>query len=119
MQSADEDAIYSFLAHICYKQDIHTTLEKFVSNFVIELDKAIREKSSATKQKEAEKWLIEAHKELSKTANLPPIENLIEDLRYELRSTLPKVINANNPDKEPNYNPGMNVLIGGNRLGRV
>lgn len=118
MESVDEDAIYSFLAHICYKQDIHTTLEKIISNFVIELDKAIREKSSATKQEKAKKWLNEAYKELSKTANLPPIENLIEDLRHELRSTLPKVINANNPDKEPNYNPGMNILIGGNRLGR-
>ena len=121
MQSGDEDAKYSFLAHICYKQDNHSNLEKIISDFVIELDKAIREKSSATKQKEAEKWLTEAYKELSKTAktdDLPPIENLIEDLKYELRSTLPKVINANNPDKEPKYNPGMNILIGGNRLGR-
>jgi Z1 domain len=42
----------------------------------------------------------------------------LNDLKHELRSTIPKVINANNPDKEPNYNPGMNILIGGNRLGR-
>lgn len=118
MQSGDEDAIYSFLAHICYKQDNHSNLEKIISDFVIELDDVIQKKSSATKQKEAQKWLNEAYKELSKTANLPPIENLIEDLKYELITTLPKVINANNPDQEPNYNPGMNILIGGNRLGR-
>ncbi|MGD1809235.1 Z1 domain-containing protein [Dapis sp. BLCC M126] len=118
MQSGDEDAIYSFLAHICYKQDNHSNLEKIINNFVIELDKAIREKSSATKHKEAQKWLNEAYKELSKTANLPPIENLIEELRHQVKSTLAKVINANNPDKQPNYDPGMNILIGGNRLGR-
>jgi hypothetical protein len=36
-----------------------------------------------------------------------------------LRSAIkPKVIDASNPDKEPKYNPGMNILIGGNRLGR-
>jgi len=119
MQSAnDEDAIYSFLAHICHKQDIHETLERIISNFVIELDLAITGQSSSTKEKQARKWLEEAYKELTKTANLPPIEDLIEELKYELRSALPKVINANNPEKEPNYNPGMNILIGGNRLGR-
>ena len=114
----DEDAIYSFLAHICHKQNIHQILERVIGNFVIELDLAITGKSSPTKEKQARKWLEEAYKELTKTANLPPIEDLIEELKYELRSALPKVINANNPDKEPNYNPGMNILIGGNRLGR-
>ena len=115
---ADEDAIYSFLAHICYKQDNHRNLEKIISNFLIKLDQAIREKSPDIKKEDALKWLDEAYKELSKTAKLPPIEDLIKDLKDELRNTVPKVINANNPDKEPNYNPGMNILIGGNRLGR-
>lgn len=118
MQS-EPDAVYSFLAHICYKQDNHSTLEKVISSFVVELDKALREQSSLTKKQQALKWLSEAYQELSKTApNLPPLDHLIEHLKYELRSAIPKVINANNPDKEPNYNPGMNILIGGNRLGR-
>ncbi|MBW4445491.1 MAG: Z1 domain-containing protein [Spirirestis rafaelensis WJT71-NPBG6] len=120
MQSGkDEDAKYSFLAHICYKKDNHSNLEKIISDFVVKLDKAIREKSSATKREEAFKWLSQAHRELSKTTpNLPPLDNLIEELKHELSSVTPKVINANNPDKEPNYNPGINILIGGNRLGR-
>jgi hypothetical protein len=117
MQSAPDET-YSFLAHICYKKDNHKNLEKVISDFIVELDKALREKSSATKQQQALKWLNEAYKELTKTAALPPIEELIKDLKYELRSAIPKVINANNPDKEPNYNSGMNILIGGNRLGR-
>ncbi len=118
MQSAP-DTIYSFLAHICYKQDNHSNLEKVISSFVVEIDKALRGQLSVTKQEQAQKWLTEAYQELNKTAlNLPPIDNLIETLKYELRSAIPKVINANNPDKEPNYNPGMNILIGGNRLGR-
>lgn len=117
MQSEPEKT-YSFLAHICHKKDNHNNLEKIISSFIIELDKALREKSSKTKQQQALKWLDEAYKELTKTASLPPLDELIEDLKYELRSAIPKVINANNPDKEPNYNPGMNILIGGNRLGR-
>jgi hypothetical protein len=116
---SNEDAKYSFLAHICYKKDNHKNLEKIISNFVLNIDKAIRGEASVTKQNEVIKWLEEAYKELSRTAiNLPNIENLIDDLKYELRSARPKVIDANNPDKEPNYNPGMNILIGGNRLGR-
>lgn len=119
MQSSENDeAIYSCLVHVCYKKDNHTHLEKIISDFVIELDQAIRNKLSATKTKRALQWLEEAYKELSKTAKLPPIDELIEDLKDELRRAIPKVINANNPDKEPNYNPGMNILIGGNRLGR-
>jgi Z1 domain len=117
MQSSPEE-IYSFLAHICYKKDNHNNLEKVISDFILELDKALREKSSVTKQKQALKWLDEAYKELTKTALLPPLQELIDDLKYELRSDITKVINANNPDKEPSYNPGMNILIGDNRLGR-
>ena len=120
MQTEESEyAKYSFLAHICYKRDNHEHLEKVISSFVVDLDKALRGQASTTQEKEALRWLNEAYQELMKTAKeLPDIEDLIEDLKYELRSTIPKVINANNPDKEPNYNLGMNILIGGNRLGR-
>ncbi|MEH2397023.1 Z1 domain-containing protein [Nostoc sp.] len=119
LSSEQEDAKYSFLAHICYKQDIHSILEQVISQFVINLDQAIREKSSETKNKQARKWLEQAYDELNKTAkNLPPITELIDELKIQLRRASPKIINANNPDKEPNYNPGINILIGGNRLGR-
>ncbi|MBW4476571.1 MAG: Z1 domain-containing protein [Tolypothrix brevis GSE-NOS-MK-07-07A] len=113
------DAKYSFLAHIDHKRITHSTLEKVIRSFVVELDKALREKSSPTKREEALKWLTEAYQELSKTAtNLPPLNDLVTELEHELRNTIPKVIDASNPDKELKYNPGMNILIGGNRLGR-
>lgn len=113
------DAKYSFLAHIDHKRITHSTLEKVIRSFVVELDKALRGKSSATKREEALKWLSQAHVEISKTAlNIPPLNALIVELEYELRNAIPKVIDASNPDKEPKYNPGMNILIGGNRLGR-
>ncbi|MEH2184587.1 MAG: Z1 domain-containing protein [Nostoc sp.] len=119
LSSGKEDEKYSFLAHVCYKQDIHSVLEKVISQFVINLDQAIREKSSDTENKQAQKWLEQAYNELKKTAdNLPPITELIDALKIQLRHAIPKIINANNPEKEPNYNPGMNILIGGNRLGR-
>ncbi len=112
------DQVYSFLAHLCYKKVNHETLEKVIGDFVIDLDKSIRQKTSLHQQNDAKTWLEEAYEELSKTADLPVFDDLIEDLKQELRSAIPKVINADNPDKEPNYNPGMNILIGGNRLGR-
>ncbi len=119
LSSEKEDEKYSFLAHVCYKQDIHSVLEKVISQFVINLDQAIREKSSDTENKQAQKWLEQAYNELKKTAdNLPQITELIDELKIQLRHAIPKIINANNPEKEPNYNPGMNILIGGNRLGR-
>lgn len=120
MQSAkNPDAKYSFLAHIDHKRITHSTLEKVIRGFVVELDKALRGKSSATKREEALKWLRQAHTELSKTEpNLPPLDDLVVELEHELRNAIPKVIDASNPDKEPKYNPGMNILIGGNRLGR-
>jgi Z1 domain len=117
MKSAP-DGVYSFLAHICYKKDSHKHLDDIISSFIRKIDKAIRELSSATEQKKAFKLLNEAYNELTRTATLPPLEDLIKDLTYELRSAIPTVINANNPDKEPKYKPGMNILIGGNRLGR-
>lgn len=119
LSAGQEDAKYSFLVHICYKQDIHNTLEKVIGQFVINLDKAIRGKSSVTANKQAHQWLESAYNELKKTANcLPPLTELIDELKIQLRHAIPKIINANNPEKEPNYNPGMNILIGGNRLGR-
>ena len=120
LSSEKEDEKYSFLAHVCYKQDIHSVLEKVITQFVINLDKAIREKSSDTENKQAQKWLEEAYNELKQTAkNLPPLIELINELKIKLRNAIhTKTINANNPEKEPNYNPGMNILIGGNRLGR-
>ncbi|HEY9674805.1 MAG TPA: Z1 domain-containing protein [Waterburya sp.] len=119
MQSAQiGDAKFSFLAHIDHKQISHRNLEKVIRDFVVKLDKALRGESSA-KRTEALKWLKEAYEELSKTAkNLLPLDDLVVELEHELRNAIPKVIDASNPDKEPKYNPGMNILIGGNRLGR-
>lgn len=120
IQSAqNEDEKFSFLAHIDHKQISHRNLEKIIRGFVVELDKALREKSSTTKKEEALKWLNQAYEELNKTANnLPSLHELVVELKHELRNAIPKVIDASNPDKEPKYNPGMNILIGGNRLGR-
>jgi hypothetical protein len=116
--TGDDEAKYSFLAHICYKQDNHSNLERIINNFVVQLDKALR-CGESNKRRTAIKLLEKAYLELSKTVpSLPPIENLIDNLQYELRSAIPKVVNANNPEKELTYNSGMNILIGGNRLGR-
>lgn len=118
MQSAqNKDAKFSFLAHIDHKQISHRNLERVIRDFVVKLDKALR--GEPANRVKALKWLQEAYEELSKTAkNLPLLDDLVLELEHELRNAIPKVIDASNPDKEPKYNPGMNILIGGNRLGR-
>lgn len=119
LQTANNpDVKYSFLAHIDHKRITHSTLEKVIRSFVTEMDKAIRGKISVAKREQALKWLSEAYQELSSTANLPPLSDLVMQLEHKLRNAIPKVIDASNPDKEPKYNSGMNILIGGNRLGR-
>ncbi|MEH2402167.1 Z1 domain-containing protein [Nostoc sp.] len=115
----NSDAKYSFLAHIDHKRITHSILEKVIRGFITELDKALRGKLSAAKREEAMKWLNQAYKELSETAkNLPLLNDLVIQLEHELRNASPKVIDASNPDKGLKYSSGMNILIGGNRLGR-
>lgn len=120
MQSPEaQDAPYSFLAHICYKRINHKNLEEVIRSFVVELDKALRQKLSATKEEQALRWLNSAHTELRKTVpDLPQLDDLVAELKNKLRNAIPEVIDAGNPDKQPQYKPGMNMLIGGNRLGR-
>ena len=118
-QTGDSDAPFSFLAHICHKKISHQNIGAVITSFVIDLDKAIRGKSSTSKAAQAEKWLKEAYDELSKTcANMPPFPELVGDLKDTLRNAIPEIINADNPHEEPQYRPGMNILVGGNRLGR-
>jgi len=102
MQSTqNEDAKFSFLAHIDHKKISHRNLEKIIRDFVVELDKALRGESSA-KRTEAMKWVNEAYEELIKTAkDLPPLNELVVELEHELRSAIPKVIDASNPLLSP------------------
>ena len=112
-------AIYSFLAHICYKRVNHENLREVIRCFINDLDKALRDQLSQTKKEQAMRWLAEAYRELSKTTEgLPSLEKLVEELKHKLRNAMPEVINADNPNQEPRYKQGMNILIGGNRLGR-
>jgi len=63
--------------------------------------------------------LEKAFRELERTEReLPPLPELRTWIEMRLRNASPQIINADNPQREPNYRPGMNVLIGGNRLGR-
>ncbi|AFY91876.1 Z1 domain-containing protein [Chamaesiphon minutus] len=115
----DNDMKYSFLAHICHKKVNHSNLGRIISEFILQLDKALRDNSETINKKEANKLLEQAYKKLQKTSSdLPPLENLTEKLRYKLRNAIPQVVNADNVNKELKYNPGMNILIGGNRLAR-
>jgi len=117
--SDKKDAKYSFLAHICHKKVNHENLGNVIHEFVMDLDKALRGKMTPADETKAKKWLGEAYNELKKTApTVASLDELIDDLKHNLRNAIPEIINADNPNDEPQYRPGMNILIGGNRLGR-
>ncbi|MGC9503165.1 Z1 domain-containing protein [Baaleninema sp.] len=119
LESDDVSTKYSCLVHICYKKISHENIENVIRYFVVWLDQSLRNKRSQTDRNRAYKYLKEAYQELKNTAsNIPDLDRLIDELKYKLRNAIPKVINADNPNKEPGYDCGMNILIGGNRLGR-
>ena len=111
--------VYSMLVHIDHRRVNHKTVAETLSSFLTELDQALRDKRSKSQKKKVYRWLEKAHVELKRTEpKLQPIDELIDILEKRLRNTAPQVINADNPRREPEYRPGLNVLVGGNRLGR-
>ena len=109
---------YSMLIHICHKRINHESIANSMRAFIRELDQALRSRLGDTRKRQSERWLLDARAELEKTATLPTQDELLGILRARLRSAAPEIINADNPNREPEYRPGMNILIGGNRLGR-
>lgn len=110
---------YSMLVHLSQKRNDHGNLSKVIRNFVTDLDRALRGKATASATKQADRWLAQAYEDLKQTApTLPPLDTLRNELAKTLRGASAAVINADNPDSEVDYKPGMNILIGGNRLGR-
>jgi Z1 domain len=111
--------VYSFLAHICHKKVNHKNVAARISTFLLELGQALRGNRSDARKAEAEKRLKEAREELLRTAPaLPPLTELVAAVDKMLRHAATQIINADNPNTAPDYKPGLNVLIGGNRLGR-
>jgi hypothetical protein len=110
---------YSFLLHLSPKRGDHEFLDGLIKEFIDELDRAIRKKSSTSMQKQADGWLDAAYRELGRTAHgLQPLEELKAHLAKTLVNARPEVINTDNPKSDIEYRPGMNILVGGNRLGR-
>jgi hypothetical protein len=111
--------VLSMLIHIDHKKVSHKAVQNVLTQYVMWLDKALRSKLSERDRKDAELRIRKAHEELSKTnESLPDVEAVIERLRSNLRNAQPQIIDADNPNQNPQYRPGMNFLIGGNRLGR-
>lgn len=113
------DGVYSMLVHIDHRRVRHQFVGQTIQKFFAELDQALRGRSSATQQAQAERMLEDAFAELSKTeTELPTLVEMRRWIQSRLRNASTQIIDADNPRSEPQYKPGMNVLIGGNRLGR-
>ncbi len=110
--------VFSFLAHICHKKITHSHLEKTIGKFVDSFDRAIRGKDGARKRKWAMDLLQEAYIDLKRTCKLKPLKSLIKLIVKYIASAQRTIINADLSRPEPEYNVGMNILVGGNRLGR-
>jgi hypothetical protein len=114
-----DPGIYSMLVHIDYKQVAHNNVRDVIRRFVRQLDIALSSPEESRERAEAMTWLGEAHSELTKTVkDLPTAKEIAEALSSRIQNALPQIIDANNPEDEPDYRRGMNIIIGGYRLGR-
>jgi hypothetical protein len=117
-QTRPEDR-YSFLAHVCYKKINHEILRSLIRDYLLDLDKAVSGLKGEVAKEKALLSLDNARAELLKTApDLPSISQLLPRITEQLRQISPEIVNADNKNAEPTYRKGMNILIGGNRLGR-
>ncbi|MFC4312995.1 Z1 domain-containing protein [Steroidobacter flavus] len=111
--------VLSMLIHIDHKKISHKAVESVLRRYLMWLDKALRSKLAAHDRKFAESQMHEAYEELQRTsAKLPPLSAIVSRLHSSLRNAEPQIIDADNPNQKPEYRPGRNFLIGGNRLGR-
>jgi hypothetical protein len=111
--------VLSMLIHIAHTKISHHAVKDTLKRYLAWLDKGLRDKLSATDTKRAQTAIGDAYKELAKTYERPPgFAEVLEKLRSNLRNANPEIIDADNPNRKPEYHPGMNFLIGGNRLGR-
>jgi hypothetical protein len=111
--------VLSMLIHIAHTKISHRAVKDTLKRYLAWLDKGLRGKLSTTDGKRAEAAVRKAYDELAKTDDHHPrFEVLLEKLRSNLRYANPEIIDADNPNRKPEYHPGLNFLIGGNRLGR-
>jgi hypothetical protein len=111
--------VLSMLIHIAHTKISHHAVKDTLRRYLAWLDKGLREKLSATDTTRAQSAIRQAYDELAKTYQQPPsLGDVLEKLRSNLRNANPEIIDADNPNRKPEYHPGMNFLIGGNRLGR-
>jgi hypothetical protein len=109
----------SMLIHIAHTKISHKAVKDTLKGYLAWLDQGLRGKLSESAGKLAEAAVQKAYKELSQTCEqMPEFEAVLEKLRSNLRNANPEIIDADNPNRKPEYHPGMNFLIGGNRLGR-
>jgi hypothetical protein len=117
--AAGDPGIYSMLIHIDHRHFVHKHLEQIIRRFMRDLDAALNESPSGRKYLQAHGWIEEAYQSLRTTApTMPPLAQILSSLKARIHNAVPEIINATNPNDEPQYRPGMNILIGGNRLGR-
>jgi hypothetical protein len=111
--------VLSMLIHIDHKKVSHQAVQSVITKYLMWLDKALRSKLSESDRIRAESQVQSAFEELKRTNDaMPPLDAIVEKLRSNLRNAQPQIIDADNPNRKPEYRPGMNFLIGGNRLGR-
>lgn len=108
----------SFLAHVEVGRVQHDALKDIIDAHTSWLDRALRKKLSASDAKRAEKHLENGYTELKKSVSLAPLAVIRTELESSLRAVQAIVINSDMPSSDIKYAPGMNIFVGGNKLGR-
>jgi hypothetical protein len=117
--ATEKTEVLSMLIHIAHTKISHRAVKETLKRYLAWLDKGLRGKLSETDGKRATGAIRKAYDELAKTSDgQPSFDAVLDKLRSNLRNANPEIIDADNPNRKPEYHPGMNFLIGGNRLGR-
>ena len=109
----ENQKVTSLLIHPSVKIEDHECVERKVLKFLSEIAEDIRSSSSSL-----EYVIIDSYNDLRKTKNnLPPLDTVRQNIEKALRKTNVIVLNSNTMNGV-DYSAGMNILIGGNSLGR-
>jgi hypothetical protein len=112
-------AHYTFLIHISHLKPDFKYISTVVQDFTTLLEMSLRGKKGPSREAEALKWLKAGFDEVSKTCKtLSKFDDLVKELEHSLKNVNPIIVDADAKNSDIKYRDGMNILIGGNRMGR-
>ncbi len=112
-----EGTTFASLFHISHRQDLHARVADLIQSYVNELSEGILG-DDPQRNALAERFLQEGYDNIADSdPELPHVEEVVEEIRNNIASTMIQVIDARTAGRADTGAP-FTILIGGNRMGR-